>query len=153
MPAPFVVAVSAEIDRRRAGCQYPETGSAAAPFYRRMRRLLFPAAVALAACSLAFHAGGGEPHAFRLPDASAACRVEGGQLVCRSLAVRRGIALAARGAPRTVPAPVWWDASTPVLHRFSGDGIVCRTSVGAIVCRNATGATISLGPRQIAAAV
>jgi hypothetical protein len=52
-----------------------------------------------------------------------------------------------------VPAPVWWDASTPVLHRFSGDGIVCRTSVGAIVCRNATGATISLGPRQIAAAV
>lgn len=119
-----------------------------------MRRLLLPAALALAACSLAFaRAGGGEPSAFRLADASAACRLERAQLVCRSLAVRPGLALAAHGGPRTVRAPIWWDASTPVLRRWSGDGISCRTSGDAIVCRNATGTTIALGPRQIAAAV
>jgi hypothetical protein len=118
-----------------------------------MRRLLLPAAVALAACSLAFgRAGGGEPAAFRLPDASAACRADGARLVCRSLAVRRGLALGARGLPRTVAAPIWWDASTPVLRRWSRDGVSCRTSGAAIVCRNESGAAISLGPRQIAAA-
>jgi len=121
-----------------------------------MRRLLLPvAAAALAACCTAFaHAGGGDPSAgFRLPDASAACRLQGGGLVCRSLAVRAGLALGSRGAPRTVAAPIWWDASTPVLDRWSRGGISCRLSGAAILCRNGSGTSISVGARQIAAAL
>jgi hypothetical protein len=116
-----------------------------------MRRLLLVLpALALAASSLAFaRAGGGAPEAFRLADASAACRTDGGALVCRSLGVGKGLELPAAGIPRAIDAPVWWDASTPVLHAFDRDGVACRVSGGAIVCHNAAGATIAVGPRQI----
>ncbi len=119
------------------------------------RLLLLPVlAVAVAAGFAAFaQAKGGHGRGFRLPDASAACRAEGGVLVCRSLGVRSGLALPARGAPRAVEAPVWWDASTPVLHTFSRDGVACRDAGARIVCRNASGATISLGAQQIAVAL
>ena len=112
------------------------------------------AAAGLAACSVAFaHAGRGPARGFRLPDASAACRVEAGTLVCRSLAVPRGLALPGRGTPRAVRAPIWWDASTPVLHRFVYEGVSCRIVGQALVCRNASGAAIEVGPRQISVAL
>lgn len=120
-----------------------------------MRRIaLVLLAAALAAFGAAFaYAGGAHGRGFRLPDASAACRVESGTLVCRSLAVRAGLSLPARGAPRAVDGHIWWDASTPVLRRWSRGGVDCRATGGAIVCTNAGGATIRVGPRQIAVAL
>lgn len=117
-----------------------------------MRRIaLVTSAAALAACSAALaSAGGNHGPGFRLPDASAACRVEGGALVCRSLGVRAGLSLPQRGTPRAVDERIWWDASTPVLRRWSRGGITCRATGGALVCGNASGATIRVGPAQIA---
>jgi hypothetical protein len=117
-----------------------------------MRRTsLFATFAAVAVCSAAFAwPGGGGADGFRLPDASAACRVEGATLVCRSLGVRSGLALAGTGTPRAVDAPVWWDAGTPVLRHWSQNGIDCRAAGGSILCRNEQGASISLGPAQIA---
>lgn len=119
---------------------------------RRIALVVFGAA--LVSCWTAFAAArGGRGPGFRLPDASAACRLERGTLVCRSLGVHEGLALPARGTPRAVGVRVWWDASTPVLHRWARDGVACRTSGGAILCTNATGATIRVGSRRIAVAL
>ncbi len=117
-----------------------------------MRHLLLPpAALALAACSFAFAAaGGGGRTAFRLQDASAACRGEHGTIVCRSLGVRTGLALAPGGAPRAVDEPIWWDASTPVLHRWRHGSLSCRDAGGVVLCRNGDGAAISVGPHRLA---
>ena len=96
----------------------------------------------------------GQPDAFRLPDASAACRlapapIKGARLVCAGLGTRAGVALAARGAPRAAAGHIWWDAGTPVLSRWSRDGIRCTRQYGAIACRNAAGAAISVGGARI----
>jgi hypothetical protein len=118
---------------------------------RRAVLLAFVLVVAAAGAAFA-RAGGGHAGSFRLADASAACRVEGAALVCRSLAAPAGLSLPARGAPRAAPEPGWWDASPPVLRHGSRGGISCRADGGAILCTNASGATISLGPHQIAVA-
>ena len=108
-----------------------------------MRRISIALALtAVAASTAAFAYGGGHPDAFRLDDASAACRLEGSRLVCAGLGVRTGVALSGRGAPHAASGRVWWDASTPVLQRWRHDGISCGEQRGAIECRNADGATI-----------
>ncbi|MGZ4389402.1 MAG: hypothetical protein ACXVZL_08490 [Gaiellaceae bacterium] len=119
---------------------------------RRIAPIAFAAALAVVGAAFAY-AGGAHGPGFRLPDASAACRVERGTLVCRSLAVRAGLSLPAHATPRAVGGHIWWDASTPVLRRWSRDGVNCRATGGAIVCTNAVGATIRVGPRQIAVAL
>lgn len=120
-----------------------------------MRRIALAAsAAALAACSAALaQAGGTHGSGFRLADASAACRPEGASLVCRSLGVRAGLSLPGRGTPSVATERIWWDASTPVLRRWSRGGIACRATGGALVCTNASGAAIRVGPRQIAVAM
>ena len=108
----------------------------------------------VAVLSAAFAWGGSStPTAFRLPDASAACRLQGERLVCANLRVASGLVLAPRGTPRAVDARVWWDASTPVLHRWTHEGLTCTAEGGAILCRNATGAAISIGGAQLAVAL
>jgi hypothetical protein len=119
---------------------------------RRIGLILVAAAVAAVATAFAY-AGGAHGRGFRLPDASAACRVESGTLVCRSLGVRAGLSLPAHGTPRAVGGHIWWDASTPVLRRWSRGGVDCSATGGAILCTNAAGATIRVGPRQIAVAL
>jgi hypothetical protein len=75
---------------------------------------------------------------FRTPDAAAACRLERGALVCSSLGTAASVALRARGAKVVTRLP-WWDASTPVLHRFRHGSITCRLAGAAILCRNGRG--------------
>ena len=79
-------------------------------------------------------AGGGT--SFRTADAGAACRVEGPALVCGSLGADRSLELRAGRTPRVVPELPWWDASTPVLRRFTHGGIACSLRRRAIVCRS-----------------
>lgn len=96
----------------------------------------------------------GSPAGFRLQDASAACRLEGDAIVvCRSLAVRQGVALGRRGEPRAAREPIWWDAATPVRDEWQHAGIQCRATAGELVCVNEAGAAISAGPAGIAAAL
>src|SRR5215213_8653994 len=110
-----------------------------------MRRISLGLALAVVAASTAaFAYGGGHPDAFRLADASAACRVDGSRLVCASLGLRSGVALAGRGAPHAGSGRIWWDASMPVLHEWTRDGIRCSEQLNAIECRNADGATITV---------
>jgi hypothetical protein len=140
---------------KAAGRTSPVTAEARSPLNPGMRRFALAAsAAALAACSAALaNAGGTHGPGFRLADASAACRLESGSLVCRSLGVRAGLSLPGRGTPRAVSERVWWDASTPVLRRWSRGGIACRATGGALVCTNATGATVRVGSGQIAVAL
>jgi hypothetical protein len=114
--------------------------------------VVFGLAIVTVVCT-AFARGGGQATAFRLPDASAACRLDGPRLVCANLGVRSGLALPARGTPRAVPARVWWDASTPVLHRWSRDAVTCRVVGAAIVCHNGSGAAITVSGAHIAVAL
>jgi hypothetical protein len=115
-----------------------------------MRRISIALVLAaVAASTAAFAYGGSHPDAFRLDDAAAACRLDGSRLVCAGLGVRSGVALRGRGAPAAAPGRVWWDASTPVLHHWSDDGISCSEQRGAIECRNADGATIVVGGDRI----
>ena len=119
-----------------------------------MRRVVVILGLLVAAASgAAFTHGGAPPTTFRLPDASAACRLDGVRLTCANLSVRSGLALPTLGEPRAVPARVWWDASTPVLRHWSRNGLSCRTDTGTILCRNATGASISLDGAHIAVAL
>jgi hypothetical protein len=117
-----------------------------------MPRLAVLAALAAAgALGAAFAFGGGStPTSFRLPDASAACRVDGARLVCANLRSPAALSLPARGEPHAVPAKVWWDASAPVVGRWSHGGLACTAHGHAIVCRNATGAAITVGPARLA---
>ena len=115
-----------------------------------MRRLAIGLTLAVVAASTAaFAYGGGHPGSFRLDDASAACRVESNRLVCASLGLRSGVALAGRGAPHAASGRVWWDASTPVLHEWTRDSIRCSERLGAIECRNADGATVTVDGARI----
>ena len=119
---------------------------------RRVPLVLVLVVAAVLSAAFAWN-GSPAPTAFRLPDASAACRLQGERLVCANLRVRSGLALAPRGTPRAVDARVWWDASTPVLQRWTHEGLSCDASRGAIFCRNATGAAISVGRSQLAVAL
>jgi hypothetical protein len=75
---------------------------------------------------------------FRTPDAGAACRLEGQALVCSSLGSSGSVALPPSGAASVVGELPWWDASTPVLRRWSRGDLQCRLSGDAILCRNAS---------------
>jgi hypothetical protein len=102
-----------------------------------MRRLAAAAALlgaaALAAAFVA-RAGSGSVTAFRTPDAGAACRVEAQALVCSSLASPGSVALRARAGAEVVSRLPWWDASTPVVRRWSRGGITCRLAGQALLC-------------------
>jgi hypothetical protein len=119
-----------------------------------MRRVsIVIALLGLVGCTTAFARGGHAATSFRLPDASAACRLAGETLQCANLKVRSGLVLPGRGAPKAVDARVWWDASTPVLKHWRHGGLDCSTAAGSIVCRNASGAAISLDGAHIAVAL
>jgi hypothetical protein len=109
-----------------------------------MRRALIAAVCALAASSAgAIYAHAGEAGAaasFRTPDARAACRASGATLVCSSLGTTQSLALRAHGSPAVVRPLPWWDASTPVLDRWSRGPVSCRLAGHAIVCRNGASA-------------
>jgi len=104
-----------------------------------MRRPLVLIAALLAAAlgaALIAHAGAATTSpAFRTPDAAAACRLERGTLVCSSLGSAGSVALRARGTAVVTRLP-WWDASTPVLHRFRHGSASCRLAGAAILCSN-----------------
>ena len=86
----------------------------------------------VAVLSAAFAWGGSStPTAFRLPDASAACRLQGERLVCANLRVASGLVLAPRGTPRAVDARVWWDASTLVASSQWAGRMSGRSTFGA----------------------
>ena len=105
-----------------------------------MRRLpILLAAAALAALAAALIAHAGSPGlAFRTPDAGAACKVSGAALICSSLASQRSVALRDKGHARIADGLPWWDALTPVLHRWHHGAISCRLTGSAIICRNGT---------------
>ncbi len=105
-----------------------------------MRRLpILLAAVGLAALAAALIAHAGSPgFAFRTPDAGAACKLSGTSLVCSSIASEGSVALHDEGRAGIVHGLPWWDASTPVLHRWHHGAISCRLTGSAILCRNAS---------------
>ena len=103
-----------------------------------MRRPVVLLVAVLAAVSAALIARAGaatSPPQFRTPDAGAACKLERAALICSSLGSTGSVALHARGSSVVDRLP-WWDASTPVLHRFRHGSISCRLSGAAILCRN-----------------
>ncbi len=104
-----------------------------------MRRplVLFVALLAAAlGVALIAHAGAATASPeFRTPDAAAACKLERGTLVCSSLGSTGSVALHARGTAVVTRLP-WWDASTPVLHRFRRGSVTCRLAGATILCRN-----------------
>jgi hypothetical protein len=101
---------------------------------RRLRLLLVPLlALGLAAAIIAV-AGSADGRSFRTPDAGAACRLSGTTLVCSSLGSEGSVALRPHARARIVKRLPWWDARTPVLRRWSRDGISCRLSGRAILC-------------------
>jgi hypothetical protein len=91
---------------------------------------------ALAAALIARAGSASSPAAFRTPDAGAACRAEGAALVCSSLASPQSVRLHGQGGAELVQRLPWWDASTPVLHRWSHGAVSCKLVSGAVVCRN-----------------
>jgi hypothetical protein len=102
---------------------------------RRLWLLLVPVlALGLAAAMIA-RAGSTDSHAFRTPDAGAACRLAGTTLVCSSLGSEGSVALRPHGRARIVTRLPWWDAGTPVLRRWSRHGVSCSLSGRAIICR------------------
>ena len=105
---------------------------------RRLLVLLVAVLTVTLAAALHARAGAATPsNGFRTPDAGAACKLEKAVLVCSSLASPGSVALRAHGLPAVVRQLPWWDASTPVLHRFSHAGISCRLAGTAILCRGA----------------
>jgi hypothetical protein len=120
----------------------------------RRTRVILGLAVAASVLAVVARAAGNEPPGgFRLPDASAACRVHGDVLVCRTLRVRTGVGLSARGSPRGAVESIWWDAGTPVLHRWRHAGVSCAERRGRIACVNVAGKSITLGPAGIDASL
>jgi hypothetical protein len=103
---------------------------------RRPVVLLVAVLAAVLVAALIAHAGAATtPPQFRTPDAGAACKLERAALICSSLGSTGSVALHARGSSVVDRLP-WWDASTPVLHRFRHGAISCRLSGAAILCRN-----------------
>jgi hypothetical protein len=92
-------------------------------------------AVALGAALIA-RAGSAGSTAFRTPDAGAACKFAGPSLVCSSLGSAGSVELRGKSGAHVVGRLPWWDASTPVLHRWHRGAISCRLSGSAILCSN-----------------
>jgi hypothetical protein len=111
-----------------------------------MQRLfLLLAAVLTVSLGVALIAQAGATSAgteFRTPDAGAACRLEASALVCSSLDSAGSVRLGATSTPVGTRELPWWDASTPVLHRFRHGGISCRLHGATILCNNAHGAIL-----------
>jgi len=120
---------------------------------RRTRVTLGLTVIAVVLAVVAGAAGNDRSAAFRLPDASAACRLHGETLVCRSLNARTALALGRSGAPRRAVEPIWWDASTKVLQTWRHGDLTCSARAGQIVCVNRTGNSVAAGPGGIAAAL
>jgi hypothetical protein len=93
---------------------------------------------ALFAALVARAGGAATTTSFRIPDAGAACRVDGAALTCSSLGSPGSVRLRARGPARVVSELPWWDASTPVLHHWHHDGVTCDLVHAAIICANGT---------------
>jgi hypothetical protein len=96
--------------------------------------MLGVAAVAAALVARAHAAAGAS--SFRTPDAGAACRLEGDRLVCSSLGSPGSVSLPQHGGATVVDRLPWWDASTPVLHRWSHGALECDLTGATILCRN-----------------
>ena len=103
---------------------------------RRLPVLLFAVLAAALAAALIARAGSAGGTAFRTPDAGAACKASGLSLVCSSLGSTGSVALRGKGGAHVVDRLPWWDASTPVLHRWRRGTITCRLQGTAILCRN-----------------
>jgi hypothetical protein len=104
---------------------------------RRLILLSIALGVAAVAAALVARAHAGPSgSSFRTPDAGAACRLETGGLVCSSLGSSGSVALPERGGAAVVDRLPWWDASTPVLGRWSHGELRCRLAGQAILCRN-----------------
>jgi hypothetical protein len=104
-----------------------------------MRRLAILLVAVLAAAltpALIARAGSASGTAFRTPDAGAACKVSGLSLVCSSLGSAGSVELRGKGGAHVVDQLPWWDASTPVLHRWHRGTIDCRLAGSAILCGN-----------------
>jgi len=105
---------------------------------RRLPVLLVAAFAAALAGALIARAGSAGSTAFRTSDAGAACKLTGPSLVCSSLGSPGSVELRSRGGARIVSRLPWWDASTPVLHRWHHGAFSCRLTGNAILCRNRT---------------
>ena len=105
---------------------------------RRLLALLVAVLAAALAATLIARANAATSTRFRTPDAGAACRIEGAALVCSSLGSPGSVALRAEGGAQVSHELPWWDASTPVLHRFHRGSLSCTLTTGAILCRNGT---------------
>jgi hypothetical protein len=117
-------------------------------------RIIVLAAIGASVLAVVSGAAGNDPGpGFRLGDASAACRLRGETVVCRSLAVPLAVALSERGSPRRAREPIWWDASTPVLDTWHRYGVACAVRDGRITCTNSSGKGLEAGPDGIAAAL
>jgi hypothetical protein len=111
---------------------------------RRLAMLLLAVLAAALAPALIARAGSASGTGFRTPDAAAACKVSGPSLVCSSLGSPGSVALRGKGGAHVVDQLPWWDASTPVLHRWNRGTITCRLAGSAILCRNGkTGIRVS----------
>lgn len=95
---------------------------------------------AVVAALIAHASRASAPAAFRTPDAGAACRAEGAAIVCSTLASSQSVRLRDRGGVQLVKRLPWWDASTPVLHRWSHGTVACTLVRSAVICRNGTSA-------------
>ncbi len=98
--------------------------------------LIAVVAAGLAAGLIARAGAAGSAAGFRTPDAGAACQVAGLSLVCSSLGSPGSVALSENAGARVVDRLPWWDAATPVLHRWHRGAISCRLTGSAILCRN-----------------
>src|SRR3954471_16819466 len=103
---------------------------------RRTRVTLRLTVIAVVLAVVAGAAGNARSAAFRLPDASAACRLHGETLVCRSLNARTALALGRSGAPRRAGGPIWGEARTKVLRTWGLGDLTCGARAGQIVCVN-----------------
>jgi hypothetical protein len=103
---------------------------------RRLPVLLLTVLAAALGAALIAHAGSSAVTGFRAPDAGAACKIAGASLVCSSLGSRGSVELRGKSGAQVVGRLPWWDASTPVLHRWHRGAISCALAGSAILCRN-----------------
>lgn len=105
---------------------------------RRVSVIVLATLAASLTVVLIAHASPAASTSFRTPDAGAACKLSGKALVCSSLGSRGSVRLLGTAGAQVVARLPWWDASTPVLHRWHRGAITCRLSGSAILCRNKT---------------
>jgi hypothetical protein len=103
---------------------------------RRLPVLLIAVFAVVLGAALIARAGAAGSTAFRTPDAGAACKFAGTSLVCSSLGSAGSVELRGSSGARVVNRLPWWDASTPVLHRWHHGAISCRLAGSAILCGN-----------------